>query len=286
MLETPAWKIATPVDTFEHPDTGSVVDVVSMLHIGDSRYYKRVGEYVMARQSEGFVVQYEDISSVEHPEARSTPRQRAKAKLLDMVLDAQVDRNVLLMLHLGYEGQPNEGLFLKESSQRHDISMAEVVESTSFALGVAKFVAARRNLRRAKRKFKKGPRELERHFFSIVKDETDKMVAGAQKRKWGDGLIIDRRNQVALGGVDGALAQDPSTHICLIWGWGHLSGLSAGLVERGYTNVGHREIDAIISGVVLDDELQRYRTNAAKFQAASDKARRKQHRIESRLRGR
>lgn len=284
MLEVPAWKIATPVDTFEHPETGSQIDIVSMLHIGEPEYYRRVGAHVMGRQAEGFQVHYEEIAAVDQGGSAQGVKERVKSKILDSAENAQVDAAVLLMLHLGYEVQPNEGLFLVDGSHRHDVTVNDVVESTSFALSVAKLVLERRRLMQYKKKLKSGREELDRHVFTGLRGETDGLKAGTQKRAPGDGFLVDRRNEVALRGVDVELAQDPSVGICLVWGWGHLRGLSAGLIDRGYVNVDHKEIEAITSDVVRGDELARHRANATKLQVKADRARKKLHRAEARLR--
>ncbi len=263
------YSASTPIDTFENTATGSLIDVVSMVHVGLPSYYRRLGGYITSRQEEGFQVQYEGIGEsgdfVPHGVL-----EKAKYKLYQLKTDVTLDALVMLEIGSGYTNQDNDELFGEEVDRsRHDITEADQITGMSVLAHTGALLASRKMSRKLLKIAKRGePEKLDEHIFGIIHRELESFNDGSKRpRSWGYKLLIGKRNEVALSGVDEALEADASAKLVLVWGLGHLAGLSSGLVDRGYEQTARQEVEAAFSRTILERGLEAQSEERAKLQA-------------------
>jgi len=251
------WQVTTPIDTFENPATGSLIDIVSTIHVADPSYYQELGQYIMSRQDEGFKVHRETIDS--SPDFITTGlREKMKAKLQDARVDASVDWLLTVQGRTPYRLQQNKWLVRDEVDDQHDVTEAECIRNISLGAQLSKYMlawAGRQNIQRAAER--KNPRDFEEYIFALLRKAVAPYESGARgPRRWGDAMIIDERNRIALSGVDKEIEEDGRTNLVLVWGMGHLAGLSAGLTARGYEHMGRRDVVAASSMTILVREIR------------------------------
>lgn len=266
------WTVTTPIDTFEHPETGSVIDIVSMFHVGEPSYYHKLGSYIMGRQDEGFGVHYESITDNDAPNADSGFLDGLKRKLFLAEADAQVDGMVILMLDSSYTTQSNDDLFRDEGARNNDVTEEEIIANTSLFAQLAKFVHARKFRRELKRAARKGTESLDEHTFTKLKKLEDTVKSGNERKSPGHHIIIDRRNEVALAGVDAELVENQDAKLVLVWGLGHLAGLSSGLIERGYTHADTQEVTVAFNRSGLDRSIEKSRVELRRLNEKAGRA--------------
>jgi hypothetical protein len=250
------WKVSTPINQFVHLETGSQIDIVSTVHVGQPSYYQALGSYIMARQDEGFAVHYESIAAVDKAEPTNI-LERMKWRVHEAHIDASADSLVLAEVGSKYTIQDDEMLFRRSGSENHDITNADLVHQTTLAAALGGLMSAKKLRRKLEKASGKGPDILDEAVFSVLKEEVDKFKAGRTRTKGRDKITIGLRNQVALEGVDAVLAENPAAQLVLIWGIGHLAGLKSGLFDRGYTHTYSQEIYAAISRARLNRVIKR-----------------------------
>ena len=263
------WKASTPIDSFEHSATGSLIDIVSMVHVGLPRYYQNLGDYITSRQDDGFQVHHEGIA----PSDDFVPRnsvEKVKNKLFQLSTDASINGLVILEIGSEYTNQGNDQLFYEAgSSGEHDVTEAEYITGLSVLTHAARLIGNRRlsrSIRKASRS--KTPAALDERIFGIVRSNIVAYEDGDKRhRSPGDKFVIQKRNEIALAGVDGALEVDDAAKLVLVWGLGHLAGLRSGLVDRGYEHVGRQEVEAAFSRTILERSLEDQRKALVKLQA-------------------
>ena len=252
----PEWKVTTPINQFAHLETGSQIDIVSTVHVGQPDYYRKLSSYIMARQDEGFAVHYESIADGDKAEPSNT-LEHMKWRVHEARIDASADSLVLAETGSKYTIQDDKKLFRRSGSENHDITNADLVHQTTLAAALGKLMSARKLRRKLEKASAKGPDILDEAVFSVLKEEVDKVKADRTRTKGRDKITIGLRNQVALEGVDAVLAENPAAQLVLIWGIGHLAGLKSGLFYRGYTHTDSQEIYAAISRARLNRVIKR-----------------------------
>jgi len=279
-MKVPTWGVETPIDTFEHPETDSVIDIVSLVHVGQPSYYRELGEYIMGRQDEGFAVHYESVAV--GGEEATEPRGaliRAKNWLLEEFYEAEADAFVTVELNSSYTIQANGVLFRPEGSYNYDVDDAFVTEHASLFKFILEFGKARVVRKRLASAAKQGSGAVDEYVFNKLKDGVSESVGPkAERHAKRDKVIVGARNEVALAGVDHALEADTDAKLVLVWGVGHLAGLSAGLVARSYTHSHRQGVQAAFSLPAFvresqqqGQELQRLQTKVNRFQAKVQK---------------
>ncbi|MEO8862957.1 MAG: hypothetical protein ABI354_01400 [Candidatus Saccharimonadales bacterium] len=269
--------VSAPIRTYEHPNTGSVIDIVPTIHVGEPSYYARLGDYVRARQDKGFIVQYESIAESEEPEYPLSLAGRFKHKLLIATMDASYDASVIATDASRYVAQPNDRLFREEGSTNVDVDESY----TAANMGVLAQLDDLYSTTRFRRKLSKASRtkdveQLNEFIFSVIKKGVETSL-GTRRRLHPPShkFIIDKRNEVALTGVDNTLETDPSAKIVLIWGLGHLAGLAAGLKRRDYEHVDSKDITVTFSPTIgqrqITKEQKELDKMKSKLQASSAK---------------
>lgn len=257
---------ATPINTFEHPETGSIIDIVSLIHIGEERYYRQLGAHIMNRQDEGFIVQYERISfNPDAPTVDPSMLTKLKDKIDDKKTDASAGIDLTLERTTNWVSQDDAWLFRLEGAQNIDLDHSDIVPKEKLIPKLYQLLSFTLVYRKVARMAKKDPAELEQFIFKKLKKVADADNAGKRKRK--SPLTIDARNEVALAGVDAALEADAAERIVLVWGLGHLAGLSAGLIDRGYEHIERQEVVVATDRRGLDQDLEKSRKDLARANA-------------------
>lgn len=271
------YKITTPIDSFINLETGSQVELVSLVHVGTPQYYQQLGRYIMGKQDEGFTVQYEEVASEAIPD-KSGRLDRVKMRIQRARMDQVANGYVAIELGSGYTAQDYDQLFRTEGSERRDITDLDAIQKSSLLTLALVYAEARLSARKLKEVARKSPDKMDDKVFDIIKSNVD----GVSKKKLlprpGNKVTIKMRNQAALEGVDDALVNDQAARLVLIWGLGHLAGLEAGLLERGYEHVERHEVDLAVHMPRLEKSM---RENQAEIDRRQAKIARAQARLES-----
>lgn len=258
------YEVSTTINKFEHPETGSRVDLVSLMHVGKPEYYRRLGRYIMGRQNEGFTVHHEGISDDDFKPTGLLERMKLmvqKAKWNNSYHDYS-----LVNLYSSYEAQDYSRLFDDtKPNENHDIAMSEIIARTDILICLRSLMASRKQLRRDEKAARRGTEVIDEVIFRDIKEDVDSAKNGGVRNKRRDRVIIHLRNNVALEGVDSALEEDPSAKIVLIWGIGHLAGLQSGLTDRGYTLTDSQEIHLATNGAQIKVDAKRDNRKQAKL---------------------
>jgi hypothetical protein len=267
------WSASTPFDTFENPTTGSLIDIVSVVHVGLPSYYRAIGKHITSRQEEGFQVQHEGIGESEDF-VPSGALAGVKNKLFQLSTDACIDTFVAVELGSAYENQDNSKLYGEEDDGRLDITEADYITGMSvLALAGRLFGSRWMNRKVQKAAEHTEPEKLDELVFGIIHKNVEAFEGGGKRnRSFGHKLVIDRRNELALAGVDATLEKDAATKLVLVWGIGHLAGLGSGLIDRGYAHVAHEEVQVAFSRKILGKELEAQEKAITKLQAKSTKS--------------
>lgn len=252
------WTVTTPIDTFEHPETGSQIDLVSVVHVGTPSYYRKLGSYIMARQDDGFTVHYETIASSDEVIKPTSLLEAIKRRIYEAKTDAGADSYVFVMMNSGFTIQNNSNLFIHTNSENHDITEEDYVGRTSLLTLARGLIGERRLRRKLEMTADKGSEVMDELIFSVIKQGVDKVTSGKQRIKWHDRVTIQLRNQVALEGVDAALVDNPAARLVLIWGVDHLAGLRSGLTTRGYEHTGHQETEIAVNHAQLGRDIRKH----------------------------
>jgi hypothetical protein len=250
------WKIATPINKFEHPDSGSQIDIVSVVHVGTPDYYRKLGNYIMERQANGFTVHYETISSDEEITQPTNPIESLKTRVQEARTDVSADNLILVEDHSNYTTQCDSDMFNISDAKNYDIAEADYVRRSGLLKLTRNWISARRLNRKLERAADKGSDAMDELIFGLLKKDIDEIASGTLRNKRRDRVTIHARNQIALEGIDTALSDNPSAKLLLVWGIGHLAGLKSGLTDRGYARTGHEEVDVAVNYAQLRRNMQ------------------------------
>ncbi len=258
------WNVTTPIDTFERPETGSIIDIVSVIHVGQPSYYGILGKYIMGRQDEGFEVQYEQISYNSDTPLKSGILTKIKDKIDDAKTDATVDIDLAVDRATGWIHQRDDLLFRPEGARNIDMDYSEVLTHENLMYKIYELISFKVGQRKVARLVRQDPQLLEEFLFgemkkTVVRHETGQINSRRRNKK----VTIGMRNERALEGVDESLDLNPSAKLVLIWGRGHLEGLQAGLTDRGYEHAERKEVEAIFSMPTLQKSAEKSRRELA-----------------------
>lgn len=265
------WKITTPIDTFAHPETGSQIDLVSVVHVGLPSYYQKLGSYIMDRQDQGFAVHHEGIAVSDEGKGIVSPLGRIKRRIMLAEMDQEDKGYASVILHSSYTFQDNTELFHEAGSERHDLTEADVAQRTGIFTHIRAYGSSRRFSSKLEKAANKGPEEMDEFVFGVIKAGVDKAKSGTERNKQRRKVTINMRNQVALEGVDAALQDDPDARLVLVWGIGHLAGLQSGLLDRGYEHIGRQETDLAVNHTQLKRDLRKSEEALRRQQAKVDR---------------
>lgn len=279
----PAWETVTPIDTFANPETGSQVELVSMVHVAQPRYYQKLGSYIMAKQNEGFLVHYEGITSDEVAETTG-PLDRIKQKLRSASVDNQIDGYVSVIRGSSYALQPDSDeniLFAEDGSEIHDVSQSDIARHMGLITHLGSYASSRLFRRKLEKAAGKGQQEMDETLFSIIQRGVNDATSGKSRKSRRAKTMLHMRNQVALEAVNVALEKDPQINLILIWGVGHLAGLQSGLLDQGYEHIDRQEVVVAVSDAQLNRSLEESHVAVKRTQAKMDRYQATTRRIEA-----
>ena len=241
------WKIATPINKFEHLDSGSQIDIVSVVHVGAPDYYRKLGNYITTRQNNGFTVHYETISSDDKMTPPTNPIESLKTRVQEARTDISADNLILVEDYSNYTTQCDSDMFNISDAENHDITEADYVRRSGLLTLTGNWINARRLNHKLEKAANRGSDIMDELIFDLLKKDIDAIANGTRRNKRRDGVTIHARNQIALEGIDTALADNSAAKLLLVWGIGHLAGLQSGLIYRGYALTDHEEVDVAVN---------------------------------------
>jgi hypothetical protein len=246
------WMVSTPIDTFVHKETDSVIDLVSTVHVGLPNYYRKLGNYILARQDEGFVVHYEGITeAADDAPPKFAPIHHLKFRLQKGYLNHVIDGYVLVESHSEYTLQDNDMLFLPITSENNDMTDIEYAGKLGILTHLKAYYDARKLSRKLGKAADEGTEVINECVFNVIKKNVDMSSKPKFQPKWDKKVTLDQRNEIALHAVDRTLEKDPASKLVLLWGIGHRAGLLAGLELRGYSHTEQRDFRVAFSEQTL-----------------------------------
>lgn len=233
--------VQTPIEEFTNPSSGSVIDVISTVHVGSPFYYDRLRDHLRLRAEEGFVVGEESIRETSEAEiAEAKARDKNKHKLLI------IGANYAMQALISVENSPSftsqyefdarlavDPLITERINM--DVTDLDIARSSRYS-DLARMVFSAYSLsKKLERAFEKGPEAYDQAIYdAIAKDFEASKVKQQAKPKRKDNGMLHNRNRAVLEHVDGVVTEDPEAKIALVWGYGHRRGLVDGIQQRGY----------------------------------------------------
>lgn len=226
----------TTIAEFAHPDTSSEIAIVGNRHYGSEGYMQELKSRLAHYRADGATIHFEGVSLLTDNE---------KALLTKSQLRSYVGLRQLLdfgeRLHEG-RGFARVQTIIESSEEWewHDTTSYDLMTRASMkqrltmgAMGVIVSLAS-------------SATDINTLYEAIYENEAiDKDPSRISKAMSNaiNPLIVDYRNNIALGAVDTSLTVAPSQNLALLWGDGHVAGLSEGLRIRGYELVSTETLD-------------------------------------------
>lgn len=235
--------IKTPILTYEHTERGNRVDLVGMIHVAEPAYYEAIQGFVDRRAHEGAVVHYEGVKRVSKEQFRQAPRQvRQNAALSRMALRDlyHMVSDVDGLVHQG------KGITYRKEWKNNDATILDQGASMS-RLAVDSLYASTRILKLVNRVVgKEMMHQLLRESLRGI-DESDGKPRGIRRigAASREDFVIRKRNEIAIAALDEELHDNPDTDVLLMWGAGHLPGMSHEVENRGFVQTDEQYLTAI-----------------------------------------
>lgn len=233
--------VQTPIIEMGHPETGSSVSLIGMIHIGHPDYYAAISEYVDARETEGYGVHYERVRGLAAPlDGPVIGPNSLRSSFPDVPppVISPAPRTAGII-------NQNDVLAHRPGWKNFDMDAGEVRD----ALGDEKYVNLKMGFDRMERI--RDPDEVEGIPLWIM-SATVRAVPLVMRavRVWRgkdemDTVLLEQRNQRAIQGVAETIAADRSANIALIWGSAHAPGIRKGLKQLGYKQTWQRWVNAL-----------------------------------------
>ena len=220
--------VQTPVVRFGHPKTGRTVTVAGVVHIARASYYRQLGIMLTKLEAAGALVFYEGISHTAETEWSAAGQ--AERDTWNTVQAGSKELTQAACRYLGWVRQ-GEALAYAASWRNVDMSELEFVQRKGaedvldMQEGFEDMLGDRaRDQRDALMGVTIG---MLLRLYSL--DRYQLLVRWAATGYPGfSQLVVDERNDRALACLP------PDRDSVLIWGYGHLPGLAAGLERVGY----------------------------------------------------
>ena len=233
--------VNTPIDEYTHRPSGSVVDLVSTLHVGSPSYFGMIADHLATRVSEGFIVYKEGIRE---PLPDELDQANTSTKL----------RHRLVLACSEYAGRAIVGvedslsftnqLVLEEELRSEpectkivnvDVSELDIARASSI-YGLAQRVrSSRAFFRRLEIARQGGPLAYDEAIYKEIVDQFRESEASQRANpKKVNQAVVDERNEVVLEHLDELCKQNESAKAAVVWGYGHRKGLAVGLEARGF----------------------------------------------------
>jgi hypothetical protein len=220
-------RLETPIYHFVHP-TGRAVRLVGMVHAGRLSYFHQVKALVEQWRHAGAEVHSEG-SGLGDLITNPPPDLTAEEKEL---LNTQVAADLQMVVMMPEPGWTHQSFGFSEGAepwppgwQRRDMPYLDYLRTVGVDV-IREQLQQVVNPSEATRKIV-GSRHVSALTFRAL------ALNLPRPPKPTDAVQIDRRNEIALDGVDGTDAD-----VVLIWGTAHLPGLTQGLLARGYQPAG------------------------------------------------
>jgi hypothetical protein len=217
----------TPLCEFEHPQTGSNIGVVGVIHLGEQSYFDTVSDYILDREDAGAQVHYEGLKPASKVES---VKFKAEAKQAEAMANSLNTMHYVIAEALGVQSQ-GESIDYASSWQNHDIGRVELVRLLG-AKGVSRLTQL--GDRAEKLEAALSPELLAATLRAAFRFTPIFIPMGIVLRRHERKILVDHRNEIALAGIDDTLSEEPDRDIALLWGAGHLPGIGKGLQQRGY----------------------------------------------------
>jgi hypothetical protein len=222
------WSLQTALLHLRHPDTGRRVRLMSMIHVGEPKFYTRINEVI--DEHTGLVL-FEGMGQLTDEEiAGLTPDERRVYDSLMPLNDAY--RKLAAALDL--VAQPDALHKPGPNWVRADLPLKRLLASWSERqLPLLPVMDAATNA--LKGAFFKRTTRL------LLLQEPLILTAMRHVRGWSPSigrltrLLVDERNEAAIGIFDGTPREQD---ILFIYGAGHIAGLVEALEQRGYRKAG------------------------------------------------
>jgi hypothetical protein len=220
--------LQTPVVRFEHPKTGQAVTVAGVAHIARAGYYRQLGVMLTNLEAAGALILYEGISH-----AAETGWSAAGQDDRDTWNSVQTGGKELTQAACRYLGwvRQGEALAYSASWRNVDMSAREFVQRKGAQdmldaqEAVTDMLGDRAGDQREALMGVGAGLLLRLHSldrYQLVMRWAATAYPGFSQ------LVVDERNDRALACLP------PDRDSVLIWGYGHLPGLAAGLLRAGY----------------------------------------------------
>lgn len=231
----------TPMFVYNHPTEGGSVSLVGISHQVQPECATELREMLLGLSRRGVTIHYENVAWPTEEQLAAVPRQLRE-------LTAQFERAYTTVS----APNPADGLILlsdvlltEQAWENHDLTMLQVVEFLG-QTEVEQFIE-QANL--AEQYLKLTAPMLRRvallQHLAVATEVAHGRAALEQAFLGKHVQLAARREQVALGALDQARQANPGGEFALVWGAAHLSGLGAGLRERGFQQTEQRELTAI-----------------------------------------
>lgn len=228
--------LQTPILNFKHTSTDSRISLIGMIHIGSQKYYNSVAEHVASTEDTGNIVHYEKLVKPSEGEQITFPEG------IDDIVAFTEDMRLPLDIaarHLNVVRQIN-ALDYRPHWENHDISFVDFATM----LGpdeLAKMIESVNILRRmhAKHPILTGMMLKTGLWFMPL---LTRLNDSDTHREY---VVVHHRNKIALDAVNERITTEPDRSITMLWGAGHLTGISEGLKLLGYHRITVHWLDAL-----------------------------------------
>lgn len=289
----------TKINDFRHPETGNIVSVAGMIHIGEAEYYKTVRREVRERSSNG-IVHFEGVSAGDATElanasylerkkyymvskyllgitkliSSSVPRIETQKKFLQpesnwenhdtdlLTISKELDMRFLTAMRVGHfilqsilEETPSylskrsentlsgkmhgfagdfledardgfRGILLEELDEYEGSDKQELLKLSMGELFLESTKREKKN--RSWNDTKKNERDDVGFIMKQIFKNTDKSMKKAEV------VIVNNRDNIAIEALTAALLEQPERPVVLVWGQGHMPGISKGIEALGF----------------------------------------------------
>lgn len=243
----------TTVTEFRHPETESTITLIGNRHYATKAYMEAIADRLDKCDAAGATIHLEGVREATSKELESlTSRQRHVVDTLlrfGPLLHKVGNLSAQATLHhaISVEDPETGKLVLRNPLwQVHDVSHADLARAANRRQRASlKVVSGMVSL--ANDALKEDPDAWER---TDIEDSSTFRASHWAAAKISSlimhpatVLLVDYRNEVALNALGVQLEDDPSKDFALLWGQGHVAGLSKGILRRGYIQTGIEELD-------------------------------------------
>ncbi len=245
-------KIMTPIQTYEHPEFHDRALLIGMIHMGRPDYYEHIQAFVDEHEKNGAAVHYELVGFADSKAVQSVSHINRLKLHLEQEFDGMLgdfgraifQGDNASVFDAGVDHVSQAALTYRQSWENHDTDDLDIARHQKLVALLGRYAVMRLvKLAMHSRSVRSAIEETARRtLLELPSADQDK----AEKPSPLDpsSVLIDYRNEIALTALDRHFERTPGSELVLIWGVGHLAGIGAGLVERGFELVDTQEVHA------------------------------------------